>query len=60
MIVRVNVALNRTVVVDGDYNNNSPIQDYVHPDDHTDSLVQTFRILCLSEFKQGPLKVKLP
>ena len=31
---RVNVALNRTVVVDGDYNNNSPIQDYVHPDDH--------------------------
>ena len=37
MIVRVNVALNRTVVVDGDYNNNStsPIQDYVHPDDHT-------------------------
>ena len=35
MIVRVNVALNRTIVVDGDYNNNSPIQDYVHPDDHT-------------------------
>ena len=36
MIVRVNVALNRTVVVvDSDYNNNSPIQDYVHPDDHT-------------------------
>ena len=35
MIVRVNVVLNRTVVVDSDYNNNSPIQDYVHPDDHT-------------------------
>ena len=31
MIVRVNVVLNRTVVVD----NNSPIQDYVHPDDQT-------------------------
>ena len=63
MIVRVNVALNRTAVVDSDWhlenlirltltlkmttatahvvvtsatvNNNSPIQDYVHPDDHT-------------------------
>ena len=35
MIVRVNVVLNRTAVVDSDYNNNSPIQDYVHPDDHT-------------------------
>ena len=29
LIVRVNVVLNRTV------NNNSPIQDYVHPDDQT-------------------------
>ena len=27
----MNVVLNRTVVVD----NNSPIQDYVHPDDQT-------------------------
>ena len=61
MIVRVNVALNRTVVVDSDWhfdnliqltltlkmtttqvveksvtvNNNSPIEDYVHPDDYT-------------------------
>ena len=35
MIVRVDVALNRTVVVDSDYNNDSPIQDYAHPDDHT-------------------------
>ena len=34
MIVRVNAVLNRTVVVDSDYNN-SPIQDYVHPDDQT-------------------------
>ena len=34
MIVRVNVALYRTVVVDSEYNNDSPIQDYVHPDDH--------------------------
>ena len=32
LIFRVNVVLNSTVVVDGDYNN-SPIQDYVHPDD---------------------------
>ena len=31
LIVRVNVVLNSTVVVD----NNSPIQDYVHPDDQT-------------------------
>ena len=31
-MVRVNV-LNRTVVVDSDYN--SPIQDYVHPDHQT-------------------------
>ena len=29
--MRVNVVPNRTVVVD----NNSPIQDYVHPDDPT-------------------------
>ena len=62
LIVRVNVVLNRTVVVDSDWrfnnlcgshlqslnmtttqvvqtsvtvNNNSPIQDYVHPDDQT-------------------------
>ena len=63
MIVRVNVVLNRTVVVDSDWhfdnlirltltlkmttatahvvatsvtvNNNSPIQDYVQPDDQT-------------------------
>ena len=36
MIVRVNVVLNRTVVVDSDtVNNNSPIQDYVHPNDQT-------------------------
>ena len=43
MIVRVNVVLNRTVVVDSDckqhcqvtVNNNRPIQDYVHPDDQT-------------------------
>ena len=32
LIVRVNVVLNRTVVVDSDH---SPIQDYVHPDDQT-------------------------
>ena len=35
MIVRVNVVLNRTVVVIVTVNNNSPIQGYVHPDDHT-------------------------
>ena len=56
MVVRVNVVLNRTVVVDSDLrfdnlcgshlqsqvvetsvtvNNNSPIQDYVHPDNQT-------------------------
>ena len=35
MIVRVNVVLNRTVVVIVTVNNNSPIQDYVNPDDHT-------------------------
>ena len=35
MIVRVNVVLNRTVVVIVTVNNNSPIQDYVHPHDHT-------------------------
>ena len=35
MIVRVDVVLNGTVAVDSDYNNNSPIQDYIHPDDHT-------------------------
>ena len=35
MIVRVNVVLNRTVVVIVTVNNNSPIQDYVHRDDHT-------------------------
>ena len=34
MIIRVNVVLNRTVVVDT-VNNNSFIQDYVHPDDQT-------------------------
>ena len=38
MFVRVNVVLNRTVVVDSD-NNNSPIQDYVHPDDQTQPFV---------------------
>ena len=32
-MVRVNVVLNRTVVVT--VNNNSPIQDYVHPDHQT-------------------------
>ena len=36
MIVRVNVVLNRTVVVIVTINNNSPIQGYVHPDDHTE------------------------
>ena len=36
MIVRVNVVLNRTVVVIVTVNNNSPIQGYVHPDDHTE------------------------
>ena len=38
MIVRVNVhvVLDRTVVVDSPtVNKNSPIQDYVYPDDHT-------------------------
>ena len=36
MIIRVNVVLNRTVVVDSvTVNNNSPIQDYVHLDDQT-------------------------
>ena len=34
MIIRVNVVLNRTVVVDT-VNNNSFIQDYVHLDDQT-------------------------
>ena len=34
LTVWVNVVLKRTVVVDSDYNN-SPIQDYVHPDDQT-------------------------
>ena len=33
LMVRVNVVLNRTVVVT--VNNNSPIQDYVHPDHQT-------------------------
>ena len=33
LMVRVNVVLNRTVVVTVD--NNSPIQDYVHPDHQT-------------------------
>ena len=36
MIVRVNEVLNRTVVVIVTINNNSPIQGYVHPDDHTE------------------------
>ena len=36
MIVRVNVVLNRTVVVIVTVNNNSPIQGYVNPDDHTE------------------------
>ena len=36
MIIRVNVVLNRTVVVIVTVNNNSPIQGYVHPDDHTE------------------------
>ena len=37
MIVRVNVVVNRTVVVIVTVNNNnSPIQGYVHPDDHTE------------------------
>ena len=36
MIVRVNVVLNRTVVVIVTVNDNSPIQGYVHPDDHTE------------------------
>ena len=36
MIVRVNVVLNRTVVVIVTINNNSLIQGYVHPDDHTE------------------------
>ena len=35
MIVRVNVVLNRTFDCEEDSNNNSPIQDYVHPDNHT-------------------------
>ena len=44
---RVNVVLNRTVVVDSDY---SPIQDYVHPDDQTQPTFEMSkmfaRILC--------------
>ena len=48
MIVRVNVVLNRTVVVDSDryqqlsttVNNNSPIQDNVHLDDQTQPTFQ--------------------
>ena len=35
----MNVVLNRTVVVDSDYNN-SPIQDYVHPDDQTQPTIK--------------------
>ena len=34
LIVQVNVVLNRTVVV-VTVNNNSPIQDYIHPDEQT-------------------------
>ena len=41
MIVRVNVVLNRTVLVDSD-NNNSPIQDYVHLDDQTQPTFNKF------------------
>ena len=33
LMVRVNVVLHRTVVVT--VNNNSPVQDYVHPDHQT-------------------------
>ena len=35
MIVRVNVVLNRTVVVDSDCQQQQSYPDYVHPDDHT-------------------------
>ena len=36
MIVRVHVVLNRTFDSEDDSNNNnSPIQDYVHPENHT-------------------------
>ena len=37
LIIRVNVVLNRTVVVDSDwrFDNLYGIQDYVHPDDQT-------------------------
>ena len=49
MIVRVNVVLNRPVVVDSDLtvlltvtvNDNSPIQDYVHPDDQIQPTFKT-------------------
>ena len=38
--------MNRTVAVDSDYtvNNNSPIQDYIHPDDQTQP---TFEIISM-------------
>ena len=35
MIVLVNVVLNRTFDSEDHSNNNSPILDYVHPDNHT-------------------------
>ena len=40
----MNVVLNRTVVVDSDYNN-SPIQDYVHPDDQTQPILKSLIFL---------------
>ena len=47
--MRVNVVLNRPVVVDSDLtvlltvtvNNNNPIQDYVHPGDQTQPTFKT-------------------
>ena len=39
MIVRVNVVLNRTVDV-VTVNNNSPIQDYVHPNEQTEPIFE--------------------
>ena len=51
MFVRVNVVLNRTVVVDSD-NNNSPIQDYVHLDDQTQPTFNKF----VSPFQDDQVK----
>ena len=73
MIVRVNVVLNRSVVVDSycqqhcqvTVNNNRPILDYVHPDDQAQPpfemtpVFKPFTVLSCFSFCQSTLIVRL-